>query len=91
MIPGKCGVQTYPNITQVKMDIILNALKNEGASVVGNNPWFVDTHKFGVQLRGSWDANSETLSIIVTEKNFLVPCAQIWKSIDPLLQGVSNS
>lgn len=88
MSSGKCGVHTYPNITQQKMDLILNALRNDGASVLGNNPWSVDTHKFGVKLQGSWDTSSQTLSIIVTAKDFFVPCGQIWSSIDPLMQQV---
>jgi DNA-directed RNA polymerase len=81
-------VHTYPNITQQKMDLILNALRNDGASVMGNNPWSVNTHKFGVKLQGSWDTSSQTLSIIVTSKDFFVPCTQIWSSIDPLMQQV---
>ena len=91
MSSGKCGVHTYPNITQQKMDLILAALKKDGASVSGNNPWSVDTHKFGVKLQGSWNTSTQVLSIIVTSKDFFVPCSQIWDSIDPLLKGISNS
>jgi hypothetical protein len=88
MRSGKCGVQTYPNITQQKMNFILNALSNDGATVTGSNPWFVDTHKFGVRLEGNWNEDTHILTIIVTDKNFLIPCTQIWNSIDPLLQQV---
>ena len=91
MSSGKCGLRTYANITQEKMDIILNALRNNGSTIQGSNPWSVNTNQFGVVLQGVLDESSEILSITVTAKNFLVPCAQIWNNIDPLLKDIANS
>ena len=71
MRSGKCGVQTYPNITQQKMNFILNALSNDGATVTGSNPWFVDTHKFGVRLEGNWNEDTHILTIIAVSYTHL--------------------
>ena len=93
MSDGKCGAHKYNGIDQKRMDGILLALKKGGATVKGNNPWDVDTHKYGIKLRGSWDKASSTLTIIVTAKDFFVPCSKIWDFIDPLidhLKGVSE-
>lgn len=89
MSNGKCGLQRYANITQAKMNKILDALRDNGSSVMGSNPWNVNTNKFGVKLQGSWDSSSQTLSIIVTGKDFFVPCSQIWDTIDPLISHIS--
>ena len=86
---SKCGTHYYGNITEEKIEKILNALKENGATVTGDNPWDVDTHKYGVKLRGTWDRNSSTLSVIVTHKNFYVPCSKIWDTIDSLINHIS--
>lgn len=90
MSNGKCGVHHYANISQAKIDQILDALRKNGSTVTGNNPWNVDTHKFGIKLQGTWDSGSQTLSIIVTDKDFFVPCSKIWDTIDPLINHISS-
>lgn len=88
---GKCGVHHYANISEQKIGEILNALKKGGATVTGNNPWDVDTHKYSIKLKGSWDSSKEVLSIIVTDKAFYVPCSKIWDFIDPLINHISSA
>ncbi len=90
MSNGKCGVHHYANISQAKIDKILQALKDNGSTVSGNNPWDVNTNKFGIKLQGSWNASSQVLSIIVTDKDFFVPCSKIWDTIDPLINHISS-
>ncbi len=87
---SKCGEHHYGNITKVKIDQILEQLKNNGASIKGNNPWDVDVHNHGVKLRGTWDEKTSSLSIIVTDKSFYVPCSMIWNKIDPLVNHISS-
>ena len=85
-----CGEHHYGNITQVKIDEIIGELKKTGSTITGNNPWDVDTHNNGVKLRGTWNQGNSTLSIIVTDKNWYVPCGKIWETIDPLIQHISG-
>ncbi len=87
---GKCGAHHYANITQEKMDKMLDALRRQGYKVTGNNPWTINTNNNGVVLRGSWDQAASRLTVIVTEKNFYVPCSKIWDAIDPLINGLSS-
>lgn len=58
--------------------------------VSGNNPWDIDTHKHGVKLQGTWDQQSSTLSVIVTDKDWYVPCSKIWETIDSLINHISG-
>ena len=90
MSNGKCGLQRYANISEAKINKILDALRDNGSTVTGSNPWTVNTNKFGVRLQGTWDSSSQTLSIIVTGKDFFVPCSQIWDTIDPLVNHISS-
>jgi len=90
MANNSCGEHHYGNITKVKIDAIMAALKKSGSTVTGNNPWDVDTHNNGVKLRGTWDQATSTLSIIITDKNFYVPCSKIWDTIDPLINHISG-
>lgn len=87
---GKCGVRRYANITKPKIDKMLAELKKQGYDVQGNNPWTIDTKSHGVVLRGTWHEATNTLSIIVTEKGWIVPCNRIWATIDPLINGLSS-
>ena len=90
MSDGKCGAHHYAGITQEKIDAIIAALKKNGATVSGDNPWNVDTHKYGVKLQGSWVETTSTLTIIVTDKDFYVPCSKIWDTIDPLIHHIQS-
>lgn len=78
----------YKNITQEKMERILNALRSKGFYVRGTNPWDVDVRQHGIKLRGTWEKEPETLLIKVTDCNWYVPYAQIWKVIDPLIEKI---
>lgn len=93
MSNGKCGLHSYPNISQTKMNTILAELKKGGATVTGNNPWNVNLNKYGIVLQGTYDASASTLSIIVLAKAWYVPCGKIWSEINTLIshiQGVSE-
>lgn len=90
MNEGKCGVRRYANITKAKIDRMLEELRKQGYKVTGDNPWTIDTNSHGVVLQGTWHEATETLSVIVTEKNWYVPCGRIWDTIDPLINGLSS-
>lgn len=85
MDKGKCGAHHYGDIDQHKIDKMLEALRSNGAVITGSNPWDVDTKKHGIKLKGSWEEASSSLTLIVTEKDFFVPCSKIWENIDPLI------
>ncbi len=87
---SKCGVHTYDNITKPKIGEILEKLQANGATIQGNNPWHVDVNKHNIKLQGNWDEERSSLSIIVTDKNFIVPCSKIWNTIDPLIEHISG-
>ena len=90
MNKGKCGAHHYGNIDRVKIEAIIAQLKKQGATVTGDNPWDVDTRNNGVKLRGSWDKATSTLTIIVTDKSWYVPCSRIWDTIDPLIHHIQE-
>lgn len=87
---GKCGVRNYPNINQARIDLMIAAMRNKGMTVTGSNPWDVDTKQHGVKLRGTWDAGAQVLSVIVTSKDWYVPCNKIWEAIDPLIPHIQE-
>ena len=90
MSTGKCGEHHYANIDKKKIELILQGLKDAGATVTGNNPWAVDLHKYGIKLRGTWDELKSILTIIVTAKKSYVPCKSIWGKIDELIHHISG-
>ncbi|MCP4217424.1 MAG: hypothetical protein GY765_22465 [bacterium] len=90
MSDGKCGAHHYGNIDQEKVDVIIEQLKQHGAKLTGNNPWDVDTGKYGIKLQGTWDKATSTLTIIVTDKDWFVPCSKIWDYIDPLIHHIQQ-
>ncbi|MCG6552878.1 MAG: hypothetical protein L7F77_11155 [Candidatus Magnetominusculus sp. LBB02] len=89
---GVCGeAHVYDGITREKVDFILEKLKegNADVSAVGaDGPWDIDTHDYGVKLRGEWDKAASQMSITVTAKNLLAPCSLIWQQIDHLMGQV---
>jgi len=87
---SKCGEHHFGNITKTKVDQILDQLKKNGATIIGNNPWDVDVHNHGVKLQGNWNESNSTLSINVKEKDFYVPCSKIWDTIDSLIHHISG-
>jgi hypothetical protein len=87
---GKCGVRNYPNITQQKVDLMLAEMRRQGMTVTGSNPWDVDTKQHGVKLRGAWNGGTRTLSVIVTDKAWYVPCGKIWEKIDGLMPHIQE-
>lgn len=90
MTNNLCGQRCYPNITQQKIDAMMDSLKKSGATISGNNPWDIDFHKHGVTIRATWDSKSSTLCIIITGKNWYVSCAQIWAEIDKYMPHISG-
>jgi hypothetical protein len=96
---GQCDVRTYGGITEQVKDALLAKLSAEGMGVSGNNPWDIDTHKYGVRLRAVWDPRASVVKLIVTTGKgtevipFLksVTCKDIWNEIDPIMKEVSGS
>lgn len=89
---GGCdGAHIYDGITREKVNFILDKLKEGNAEVKAggpDGPWDIDTHDAGVKLKGEWNEVKSQMSITVTSKNFLVPCALIWQQIDHLMGQV---
>lgn len=86
-----CGKHSFSGISIDSINKIFSALKANGASVQGNNPWKVDTNKHGVVLWGSWDEPTSTLLIGVKDKALLVPCSKIWDTVVPLILAIRDS
>jgi hypothetical protein len=87
---SRCGEHNYENISRSKIDLILKKLEENGATIHGGNPWEVDVNKHNIKMHGTWDETTSSLSIIVTDKHFIVPCSKIWKEIDPLISHLSK-
>jgi hypothetical protein len=85
-----CGEYQYQNITQIKINKILEQLKLNGATITGNNPWLVDVNSNGVKLSGSWNPSTATLAVVVTDKSWYVSCSKIWDKIDPLINHIAS-
>jgi hypothetical protein len=93
---GQCGVKPYPRVSQQTTEVLLRKLHAEGMGVTGNNPWNIDTHKYGVRLRAVWNPKTSMLKLIVTTGKgtevipFIksVTCDDIWNEIDPIMKGV---
>ena len=81
------GTHTYTHITQARVDAILGALTAHGSIVTGNNPWFVDTKKHGVMLKGEWNELTQCLAITVTDADWYVPGSSVWENIDSLMNN----
>lgn len=75
---GGCGSRTYSNVGANTIQAIIAGLQQGGATVTGNNPWTIDTHQSSVMLRGTWDANAQTITVEVTDSAFWAPCGSIW-------------
>lgn len=87
-----CGdPHIYDNISELKINMIIDTLKTNGAEVNGSNPWNVDTNNYGIKLIGKWNSETNTLSVEVKDKNFLVPCNKIWENLDPMINKIANS
>lgn len=80
-----CGTRYYGNITKQKVDAIISELKDNGAMITGDNPWYVDTNQSGVKLRAEWTETTLTLAVTVTDSHWYVPSTKIWKKLDALL------
>lgn len=91
---GQCGVRTYPRVTERAKNDLLVRLREEGMSYAGNNPWNIDTRKYGVKLRAIWDPDAQAVKLIVTSGRGgylgLVTCEEIWKEIDPIMREVTS-
>jgi hypothetical protein len=68
-----------------QIDAMLAELKKNGAKIIGNNPWEIDTRQSGVKLRGSWSECTATLSVTLTGKDWYVPSSMIWDTIESLM------
>ncbi len=79
---GGCGTNSYRNISREKIDLALDTLKKYGAAIVGNNPWTVETHNFGVKIAAKWNQTNQILDITVTDSDGTIPCSMIWSYLD---------
>ena len=89
---GQCGVRSYAGVSSQIVDQLLARLRAEGMSVVGDNPWDIETHQYDVKLHAVWDPRVLELKLIVStgEGGYfgLVTCSKIWEKIDPIMKGV---
>ena len=96
---GQCDVKTYPGVTEQVKDALLAKLRAEGMAVTGDNPWDIDTGKYGVKLRAIWDWRVNKVMLIVTAgkgnvakdlwvTQIRVSCQDIWDEIDPIMKEV---
>ncbi len=84
------GTHYYGNITKQKIEGILKELQNNGATIAGNNPWDVDTHRSGVKLRGEWTEATLNLAVTVTGSDWYVPSSKIWGTLDDLMHHIGE-
>jgi hypothetical protein len=84
------GTRFYKNIFRHEVDTILKELQKHGATVTGDNPWYVDTIQAGVKLKGQWIEKTLILSITITESNWYVPSSKIWAKIDDWMSGLKG-
>lgn len=89
MSDGQCGARTYDGFNQAKIDAVIAKLRESGATVSGANQWNVETGKHGVNLQGTWDGTAK-LTVIVTDKNFYVPCSKVWDTLDGILTHIGE-
>jgi hypothetical protein len=87
---GVCGTQHYDAITRDKMDLILKALRDNGATISGDNPWHVDTRRSGVKLRGVFTESAARLSITVVDSSWYAPCSSVWNAISDMMRDVQR-
>jgi len=85
-----CATRIFENIDRSRVDAILSGLIDHGSIVTGSNPWDVDTRDHGVRLRGEWNEAESLFSVTVTDADWYVPQAAIWKNIVPLMQLVQE-
>jgi hypothetical protein len=85
-----CGTRVYNNITQAKINKMIQSLQDAGATVSGTNPWNINTNKYSITLNASWNPSTLQLSVIVTGKAWYVSCSQIWNTIDNLINGLGE-
>lgn len=87
---GQCGVRIYANVTPGVQAKLRGRLEQAGMSVVGENPWDIDTRMLGVKLRAVWDPVTQVLTVIVTSGQGglfgLVSCDAIWGKIAPIMK-----
>jgi hypothetical protein len=83
-----CDVNTYQGITKAKINAVLDALKKQGATLTGSNPWLANVHKGGVILKGTWSEPSATLVVSIDDKAFYAPCGAVWDAVDPMVKKV---
>jgi hypothetical protein len=78
----------YGNISRQKVDAILRILKDNGATVSGQNPWEVNTHQAGVRLQGRLNEAGSSLEVRVVDSDWYVSYSMVWQKIDELIRPV---
>lgn len=89
-MPG-CGAHRYENIKSTDIEIMLHELRAGGAVVKGDNPWHVEVRQYGMTLKGVWNDAESTLTIIVVDVGWCIPCRTVWKRIDSLISTVQET
>lgn len=88
---GGHSTRNYPNVVRLRLDAMLEELKKNGAKITGNNPWDIDTRQSGVKLRGAWSEATETLSVTLIDRDWYVPSATIWDTIESLMRKIDRT
>ena len=80
----------YHSITRQHVDSMLTELVRNGARIAGNNPWEISTRQSGVKLRSEWSEVALTLVVTLTGRDWYVPNALIWETIDGLVSAIRS-
>lgn len=82
------GIHYYENIGMYQVGEMLRALRENGATVAGTNPWEVNTHQHGVRLRGKFHEATSKLEVAVIDRAWYVSFSMIWQKIDGLMSEI---
>jgi hypothetical protein len=89
-----CEIRTYQNVSKYKIDYLRSQLADGGATITGNNPWNVNTHRSApfsttnVLLRASWNEGEQVLTVEITDKPNIASCNRVWSEIESQIQTV---
>jgi hypothetical protein len=80
---GAEDAKSYGPYSQDAIDSLLSKLRTVG-SVTGSNPWTLEAGH-GVQLQGTFNADSGMLRVAIVKSPLYVSNAQVWSKVDPLM------
>lgn len=80
-----CGTKTFTGITPYKRDVIVDAIKNAGGTITGDNPYHATGLQAGTVLDGTWNPADNTLVVTMDTDP---PCFAVWPKIEGMIQKV---